>query len=169
MLNSLSNWRCLSVLWLDIRISAACLCCASSLCRVPVGAGQPRNSGAGGVPTTKGAPGTIHPIGTGHTNTATAVRPVVPITAPQAHPQLQAASPQLNNCLRYSAQQPASQTRNAMQMGMCTPTGVSCPVSAGLMLCSSGTSLSDLPSPTTFFLTLVTAQSMQDGVCFICL
>ncbi|KFM05388.1 SH3 domain-containing RING finger protein 3, partial [Aptenodytes forsteri] len=78
--------------------------------RVPVGAGQPRNSGAGGAPATKGAPGA------GHTNAATAVRPVVPITAPQTHPQLQAASPQLNNCLRYSAQQPASQTRNAMQM-----------------------------------------------------
>ncbi|KGL91699.1 SH3 domain-containing RING finger protein 3, partial [Charadrius vociferus] len=84
--------------------------------RVPVGAGQPRNSGAGGAPTTKGAPGAIHPIGAGHTSAATAVRPVVPITAPQTHPQLQAASPQLNNCLRYSAQQPASQTRNAMQM-----------------------------------------------------
>ncbi|XP_075580838.1 E3 ubiquitin-protein ligase SH3RF3 [Pelecanus crispus] len=84
--------------------------------RVPVGAGQPRNSGAGGPPATKGAPGAIHPIGAGHTNAATAVRPVVPITAPQTHPQLQAASSQLNNCLRYSAQQPASQTRNAMQM-----------------------------------------------------
>ncbi|XP_075381263.1 E3 ubiquitin-protein ligase SH3RF3 isoform X2 [Mycteria americana] len=84
--------------------------------RVPVGAGQPRNSGAGGAPATKGAPGAIHPIGAAHTNAATAVRPVVPITAPQTHPQLQAASPQLNNCLRYSAQQPASQTRNAMQM-----------------------------------------------------
>ncbi|KAM9566942.1 E3 ubiquitin-protein ligase SH3RF3 isoform 2-T2 [Guaruba guarouba] len=84
--------------------------------RVPVGAGQPRNSGAGGAPATKGAPGAIHPVGAGHTNAATAVRPVVPITAPQTHPQLQAASPQLNNCLRYSAQQPASQTRNTMQM-----------------------------------------------------
>ncbi|NXJ35105.1 SH3R3 ligase, partial [Ciconia maguari] len=84
--------------------------------RVPVGAGQPRNSGAGGAPATKGAPGAIHPIGAAHTNAATAVRPVVPITAPPTHPQLQAASPQLNNCLRYSAQQPASQTRNAMQM-----------------------------------------------------
>ncbi|PKK32427.1 SH3 domain containing ring finger 3 [Columba livia] len=84
--------------------------------RVPVGAGQPRNSGAGGAPAMKGAPGSIHPIGAGHTNATTAVRPVVPITAPQTHPQLQAASPQLNNCLRYSAQQPGSQTRNAMQM-----------------------------------------------------
>ena len=119
MLNPLSNWRCLSALRLGIRVPAACLHCALSPCRVPVGAGQPRNSGPGGASTTKGAPGAIHPIGAGHTNAATAVRPVVPITAPQTHPQLQAASPQLNNCLRYSAQQPASQTRNAMQMGMC--------------------------------------------------
>lgn len=119
MLNPLSNWGCLSALWLSISISTACLHCALSPCRVPVGAGQARNSGAGGAPTTKGAPGAIHPIGAGHTSAATAVRPVVPITAPQTHPQLQAASPQLNNCLRYSAQQPASQPRNAMQMGMC--------------------------------------------------
>uniref|UniRef100_A0A8C4JB21 RING-type E3 ubiquitin transferase n=2 Tax=Dromaius novaehollandiae TaxID=8790 RepID=A0A8C4JB21_DRONO len=84
--------------------------------RVPVGAGQPRNSGAGGAQATKGAPGAIHPGGASHTNATMAVRPVVPITAPQTHPQLQAGSPQLNNCLRYSAQQPASQTRNTMQM-----------------------------------------------------
>ncbi|XP_064502483.1 E3 ubiquitin-protein ligase SH3RF3 isoform X2 [Pseudopipra pipra] len=84
--------------------------------RVPVGAGQPRNSGAGGVPTTKVAPGAIHPIGASHTNVTTTVRPVVPITTPQTHPQLQAASPQLNNCLRYSAQQPASQPRSTMQI-----------------------------------------------------
>ncbi|KAF4799919.1 SH3 domain-containing RING finger protein 3 [Turdus rufiventris] len=83
---------------------------------VPVGAGQPRNSGTGGAPTTKVAPGAIHPIVAGHSNATTAARPVVPITAPQTHPQLQAASPQLNNCLRYSAQQPASQPRSAMQM-----------------------------------------------------
>uniref|UniRef100_U3JLI5 RING-type E3 ubiquitin transferase n=1 Tax=Ficedula albicollis TaxID=59894 RepID=U3JLI5_FICAL len=84
--------------------------------RVPVGAGQPRNSGAGGAPATKVAPGAIHPIVAGHSNASTAVRPVVPITAPQTHPQLQAASPQLSNCLRYSAQQPGSQPRSAMQM-----------------------------------------------------
>lgn len=84
--------------------------------RVPVGAGQSRAGGAGGAQAAKGAPGAIHPAGAAHT-AATAVRPVVPITAPQTHPQLQAASPQLNNCLRYSAQQPAGQARNAMQMG----------------------------------------------------
>lgn len=163
MLNPLSNWVFLSALWLGIGVSAACLCCALSLCRVPVGAGQPRNSGAGGAPATKGAPGA------GHTNAATAVRPVVPITAPQTHPQLQAASPQLNNCLRYSAQQPASQTRNAMQMGMCTPASASRPASAGLMLYPSSASLSNLPVPAAFFLVLVTAQSMWNRVCFICL
>uniref|UniRef100_K7FVF6 RING-type E3 ubiquitin transferase n=1 Tax=Pelodiscus sinensis TaxID=13735 RepID=K7FVF6_PELSI len=42
--------------------------------------------------------------------------PVVPITAPQTHPQQQTASPQMNNCMRYSAQQMVSQTRSAMQM-----------------------------------------------------
>ncbi|NWS03458.1 SH3R3 ligase, partial [Motacilla alba] len=86
--------------------------------RVPVGAGQPRNSGAVGAPTTKVAPGAIHPIVAGHSNATTAVRPVVPITAPPTHAQLQAASPQLSNCLRYSAQQPGSQPRSAMQMGI---------------------------------------------------
>uniref|UniRef100_A0A8V0YM49 RING-type E3 ubiquitin transferase n=1 Tax=Gallus gallus TaxID=9031 RepID=A0A8V0YM49_CHICK len=85
--------------------------------RVPVGAGQPRASAAGGAQAPKGAPGSIHPVGAVHAAAAaTAVRPAVPITTPQTHPQLQAASPQLNNCLRYSAQQPASQTRSAMQM-----------------------------------------------------
>ncbi|XP_052561623.1 E3 ubiquitin-protein ligase SH3RF3 [Tympanuchus pallidicinctus] len=84
--------------------------------RVPVGAGQPRASAAGGVQAPKGAPGSIHPVGAVHAAAATAARPAVPITTPQTHPQLQAASPQLNNCLRYSAQQPANQTRSAMQM-----------------------------------------------------
>ncbi|NXG95819.1 SH3R3 ligase, partial [Loxia leucoptera] len=84
--------------------------------RVPVGAGQPRNSGAVGAPTTKVAPGAIHPIVAGHSNATTSVRPVVPITAPPTHAQLQAASPQLSNCLRYSAQQAGSQPRSTMQM-----------------------------------------------------
>ena len=83
-----------------------------------MGAGQPRASAAGGAQAPKGAPGSIHPVGAVHAAAAaTAVRPAVPLTTPQTHPQLQAASPQLNNCLRYSAQQPASQTRSAMQMG----------------------------------------------------
>ncbi|NWZ91004.1 SH3R3 ligase, partial [Nesospiza acunhae] len=89
--------------------------------RVPVGAGQPRNSGAVGAPTTKVAPGAIHPIVAGHSNATTAVRPVVPITAPPTHGQLQAASPQLSTCLRYSAQPAGSQPRSAMQMGKCSP------------------------------------------------
>ncbi|NWJ02289.1 SH3R3 ligase, partial [Crypturellus undulatus] len=81
--------------------------------RVPVGAGQPRNGGAGGG--AKGAPGAIHAAGASHTSAAaTTARPAVPLPAPQAHPQLQAASPQLSNCLRYSA--PAGQPRSAMQM-----------------------------------------------------
>ncbi|KAM9171255.1 E3 ubiquitin-protein ligase SH3RF3 isoform 3-T3 [Pangshura tecta] len=84
--------------------------------RVPIGGGQPRNSLAGGAQTIKGSPGPVHPGGASLTNTATAVRPVVPITAPQTHPQQQTASPQMNNCMRYSAQQMVSQTRSAMQM-----------------------------------------------------
>ncbi|XP_008172539.2 E3 ubiquitin-protein ligase SH3RF3 isoform X1 [Chrysemys picta bellii] len=84
--------------------------------RVPIGGGQPRNSLAGGAQTVKGPPGAVHPGGASLTNTATAVRPVVPITAPQTHPQQQTASPQMNNCMRYSAQQMVSQTRSAMQM-----------------------------------------------------
>ncbi|XP_030912003.1 E3 ubiquitin-protein ligase SH3RF3 [Geospiza fortis] len=89
--------------------------------RVPVGAGQPRNSGAVGAPTTKVAPGAIHPIVAGHSNATMAVRPVVPITAPPTHGQLQAASPQLSTCLRYSAQPAGSQPRSTMQMGKCSP------------------------------------------------
>uniref|UniRef100_A0A8C0H6G8 RING-type E3 ubiquitin transferase n=1 Tax=Chelonoidis abingdonii TaxID=106734 RepID=A0A8C0H6G8_CHEAB len=81
--------------------------------RVPIGGGQPRNSLAGGAQTIKGSPGAVHPGGASLTNTATAVRPVVPITAPQTHPQQQTASPQMNNCMRYSAQQMVSQTRIA--------------------------------------------------------
>ncbi|NXA62312.1 SH3R3 ligase, partial [Mohoua ochrocephala] len=140
--------------------------------RVPVGAGQPRNSGAGGAPTTKVAPGAIHPIVAGHSNATTAVRPVVPITAPQTHPQLQAASPQLNNCLRYSAQQPASQPRGAMQMGKCSPRA-SRPALAELMWHPSSATLWSVPGPTAFFLALATARSMWslstgDGVCFLC-
>lgn len=96
-------------------------CCISFVHRVPVGASQPRNSIAGGSQATKGNPGAVHPGGASLTNPATAVRPVVPITAPQTHPQLQTASPQTNNCLRYSAQPTASQPRNAMQMGMYGP------------------------------------------------
>ncbi|XP_074847109.1 E3 ubiquitin-protein ligase SH3RF3 isoform X3 [Carettochelys insculpta] len=84
--------------------------------RVPVGGGQPRNSLAGGAQTIKGSPGAVHPGGASLTNTATAVRPVVPITAPQTHSQQQTVSPQMNSCMRYSAQQMASQTRSAMQM-----------------------------------------------------
>lgn len=122
MLNPLSNWGYLPALWWGIVVSAACLhCTCLSPCRVPVGAGQPRNSGAVGAPTTKVAPGAIHPIVAGHSSATTAARPVVPITAPPTHGQLQAASPQLSTCLRYSAQPAGSQPRSAMQMGKSSP------------------------------------------------
>ncbi|XP_075774214.1 E3 ubiquitin-protein ligase SH3RF3 isoform X3 [Pelodiscus sinensis] len=84
--------------------------------RVPIGGGQPRNSLSRGAQTIKGSPGAVHPGGASLTNPTSAVRPVVPITAPQTHPQQQTASPQMNNCMRYSAQQMVSQTRSAMQM-----------------------------------------------------
>lgn len=121
--------------------------------RVPVGAGQSRAGGAGGAQAAKGAPGAMHPGGAAHTAAAaTAVRPVVPITAPQTHPQLQAASPQLNNCLRYSAQQPAGQARNAMQLG----TYGSLPEPPGPVACLRRA------------LGSVTARSMWNRVRFIC-
>ncbi|NWX91865.1 SH3R3 ligase, partial [Nothoprocta pentlandii] len=80
--------------------------------RVPAGAGQPRNNPGGAA---KGAPGAVHAGGTSHASAAAAVRPAAPVPAPQAHPQLPGASPQLGNCLRYSA--PAGQPRSAVQMG----------------------------------------------------
>uniref|UniRef100_A0A670J272 RING-type E3 ubiquitin transferase n=1 Tax=Podarcis muralis TaxID=64176 RepID=A0A670J272_PODMU len=75
--------------------------------RVPAGAGQPRNL-AGGSPTARGSPGAVHPGSPALTNTAAVVRPAVPITAPPTQPQLPTASPQMNNCSRYSSQQTAS-------------------------------------------------------------
>uniref|UniRef100_A0A8D2JLH4 RING-type E3 ubiquitin transferase n=1 Tax=Varanus komodoensis TaxID=61221 RepID=A0A8D2JLH4_VARKO len=72
--------------------------------RVPAGAGQPRNL-AGGSPMAKGSSGAAHPGGPALTNTATVIRPAVPITAPSTQPQLPAGSPQMNNCSRYSSQQ----------------------------------------------------------------
>ncbi|XP_027722261.1 E3 ubiquitin-protein ligase SH3RF3-like [Vombatus ursinus] len=85
--------------------------------RVPIGgAGQPRNNIPGGSPLAKGMAGAALPGGGSLTNPATTVRPIVPLTAPQTHPQHQAASPPLSNCLRHSAQQAASQSRSAMQI-----------------------------------------------------
>ncbi|XP_060129382.1 E3 ubiquitin-protein ligase SH3RF3 isoform X2 [Zootoca vivipara] len=83
--------------------------------RVPAGAGQPRTL-AGGSPTAKGSPGAVHPGSPALTNTAAVVRPAVPITAPPTQPQLPTASPQMNNCLRYSSQQTGIQPRSSVQM-----------------------------------------------------
>ncbi|KAM9032319.1 E3 ubiquitin-protein ligase SH3RF3 isoform 2-T2 [Sarcophilus harrisii] len=85
--------------------------------RVPIGgAGQPRNNIPGGSPLAKGTAGAALPGGGSLTSPATTVRPIVPLTAPQTHPQHQAASPPMSNCLRHSAQQAASQARSAMQI-----------------------------------------------------
>nr|XP_034970189.1 E3 ubiquitin-protein ligase SH3RF3 [Zootoca vivipara] len=83
--------------------------------RVPAGAGQPRTL-AGGSPTAKGSPGAVHPGSPALTNAAAVVRPAVPITAPPTQPQLPTASPQMNNCLRYSSQQTGMQPRSSVQM-----------------------------------------------------
>ncbi|XP_068950143.1 E3 ubiquitin-protein ligase SH3RF3 isoform X3 [Petaurus breviceps papuanus] len=83
--------------------------------RVPIGgAGQSRNNIPGASPLAKGMTGAALPVGGSLTNPATTVRPVVPLTTPQTHPQHQAASPPMSNCLRHSAQQAASQARSAM-------------------------------------------------------
>ncbi|XP_051840233.1 E3 ubiquitin-protein ligase SH3RF3 isoform X2 [Antechinus flavipes] len=85
--------------------------------RVPIGGtGQPRNNIPGGSPLAKGTTGAALPGGGSLTSPATTVRPIVPLTAPQTHPQHQAASPPMSNCLRHSAQQAASQARSAMQI-----------------------------------------------------
>ncbi|XP_056664171.1 E3 ubiquitin-protein ligase SH3RF3 isoform X4 [Monodelphis domestica] len=85
--------------------------------RVPIGgAGQSRNNIPGGSPLAKGTAGTALPGGGSLTNPATTIRPIVPLTAPQTHPQHQAAFPPMSNCLRHSAQQAASQARSAMQI-----------------------------------------------------
>ncbi|XP_072477939.1 E3 ubiquitin-protein ligase SH3RF3 isoform X2 [Notamacropus eugenii] len=85
--------------------------------RVPIGAtGQPRNNIPGASPLAKGMAGAALPGGGSLTTPATTVRPIVPLTAPQTHPQHQTASPPMSNCLRHSAQQAASQARSAMQI-----------------------------------------------------
>ncbi|XP_053163297.1 E3 ubiquitin-protein ligase SH3RF3 isoform X2 [Hemicordylus capensis] len=83
--------------------------------RVPAGAGQSRSI-AGGSPTAKSSPGAAHPGGPALTNTATVIRPAVPITTPPSQPQLPTASPQMNNCSRYSSQQTVMQPRTSVQM-----------------------------------------------------
>nr|XP_003218783.1 PREDICTED: SH3 domain-containing RING finger protein 3 isoform X2 [Anolis carolinensis] len=83
--------------------------------RVPAGAGQSRNL-PGGSPTAKGSSGAVHPGSPALTNCVTVVRPAVPITSPPTQPQGSVASPQMNNCARYSPQQAGIQSRNSAQM-----------------------------------------------------
>nr|XP_019570576.1 PREDICTED: SH3 domain-containing RING finger protein 3 isoform X2 [Rhinolophus sinicus] len=81
--------------------------------RAPLGgAGPPRNNVVGGSPLAKGMATTIHPGGGSLSSPATATRPALPLTTPQA--QAQAASPPMGSCLRHSAQPVASQARSAV-------------------------------------------------------
>ncbi|XP_049712569.1 E3 ubiquitin-protein ligase SH3RF3 isoform X1 [Elephas maximus indicus] len=83
--------------------------------RVPVGgAGPPRNNVVGGSPLAKGMTTTIHPGGGSLSSPATATRPALPLTTPQAHAQHQAGSPPVGSCLRHSAQPAASQARSTI-------------------------------------------------------
>ncbi|XP_032981252.1 E3 ubiquitin-protein ligase SH3RF3 isoform X2 [Rhinolophus ferrumequinum] len=81
--------------------------------RAPLGgAGPPRNNVVGGSPLAKGMATTIHPGGGSLSSPATATRPALPLTTPQA--QAQAASPPMGSCLRHSAQPVASQARSTV-------------------------------------------------------
>ncbi|XP_006883882.1 PREDICTED: SH3 domain-containing RING finger protein 3 [Elephantulus edwardii] len=81
--------------------------------RVPVGgAGPTRNNVVGGSPLAKGMTTTIQPGGGSLSSPATATRPAVPLTTPQAHAQHQAASPPMGTCLRHSPQPATSQARS---------------------------------------------------------
>ncbi|KAM9584823.1 E3 ubiquitin-protein ligase SH3RF3 [Trichechus inunguis] len=83
--------------------------------RVPVGgAGPPRNNVVGGSPLAKGMTTTIHPGGGSLSSPATATRPALTLTTPQAHAQHQASSPAVGSCLRHSAQPAASQARSTI-------------------------------------------------------
>uniref|UniRef100_A0A452RFD8 RING-type E3 ubiquitin transferase n=1 Tax=Ursus americanus TaxID=9643 RepID=A0A452RFD8_URSAM len=81
--------------------------------RAPVGgAGPPRNNVVGGSPLAKGMATTIHPGGGSLSSPATATRPALPLTTPQA--QHQAASPPMGSCLRHTAQPATSQARGTV-------------------------------------------------------
>nr|XP_035966223.1 E3 ubiquitin-protein ligase SH3RF3 isoform X4 [Halichoerus grypus] len=81
--------------------------------RAPVGgAGPPRNNVVGGSPLAKGMATTIHPGGGSLSSPATATRPALPLTIPQA--QHQAASPPMSSCLRHTAQPATSQARGTV-------------------------------------------------------
>ncbi|XP_011927022.1 PREDICTED: SH3 domain-containing RING finger protein 3 isoform X2 [Cercocebus atys] len=83
--------------------------------RVPAGgAGPPRNNVVGGSPLAKGITTTMHPGSGSLSSLATATRPALPITTPQAHAQHPTASPPTGSCLRHSAQPVASQARSTI-------------------------------------------------------
>ncbi|XP_032118931.1 E3 ubiquitin-protein ligase SH3RF3 [Sapajus apella] len=83
--------------------------------RVPAGgAGPSRNNVVGGSPLAKGITTTMHPGSGSLSSLATATRPALPITTPQAHAQHPTASPPTGSCLRHSAQPVASQARSTI-------------------------------------------------------
>ncbi|XP_029426508.1 E3 ubiquitin-protein ligase SH3RF3 isoform X2 [Nannospalax galili] len=83
--------------------------------RVPGGgAGSPWNNVLGGSPLAKGMATTMHPGGGSLSSPATATRPVLPLTTPQAHTQLPAASLPTGSCLRHTAQTTASQAHGTI-------------------------------------------------------
>uniref|UniRef100_A0A2R8ZBB2 RING-type E3 ubiquitin transferase n=1 Tax=Pan paniscus TaxID=9597 RepID=A0A2R8ZBB2_PANPA len=83
--------------------------------RMPAGgAGPPRNNVVGGSPLAKGITTTMHPGSGSLSSLATATRPALPITTPQAHAQHPTASPPTGSCLRHSAQPAASQARSTI-------------------------------------------------------
>ncbi|XP_037663739.1 E3 ubiquitin-protein ligase SH3RF3 isoform X3 [Choloepus didactylus] len=83
--------------------------------RVPIGGtGPSRNNVVGGSPLAKGMTTTIQPGGGSLSSPATATRPALPLTTPQAHTQHQAASTPMGSCLRHSAQPAASQARGTV-------------------------------------------------------
>uniref|UniRef100_U3E5P2 RING-type E3 ubiquitin transferase n=1 Tax=Callithrix jacchus TaxID=9483 RepID=U3E5P2_CALJA len=83
--------------------------------RVPAGgAGPSRNNVVGGSPLAKGITTTMHPGSGSLSSLATATRPALPITTPQAHAQHPTASPPTGSCLRHSAQPAASQARSTI-------------------------------------------------------
>ncbi|ELW72158.1 SH3 domain-containing RING finger protein 3 [Tupaia chinensis] len=82
--------------------------------RAPVGgAGPSRSNAVGGSPLAKGMATTMHPGGGSLSSPATATRPALPITTPQAHAQHPTASPPAGSCLRHPAQPAASQARSS--------------------------------------------------------
>lgn len=87
--------------------------------RAPLGGpGPTRNNVAGGSPLAKGMATTMHPGGGSLSSPATATRPALPLSTPQAQAQHQPASPPVGSCLRHSVQPVASQARSTVPTGM---------------------------------------------------